>query len=77
MEMKEENEISFMSEMQNSPLDISNMTFKPEDFHYWDKRYPYPEDLLRDLGANAEFYGACDPSLGRIWPKGIIRRLSF
>lgn len=70
MESKENDEISFISEMQNSPMDISSMTFKPEEFHYWDKRYPYPEDLLRDLGVDAEFYGACDPSLGRDTAKG-------
>jgi predicted phage terminase large subunit-like protein len=70
MESKENDEISFMSEMQNSPMDISSMTFKPEEFRYWDKRYSYPENLLSDLGKNAEFYGACDPSLGRDMAKG-------
>lgn len=62
--MFEENEYSFRSEMQNSSLDISSMVFKVDEFHYWDERYSRVEDLLRDLGPNAEFYGACDPSLG-------------
>jgi predicted phage terminase large subunit-like protein len=64
MKMFEENEYSFRSEMQNSPLDISSMVFKVDEFHYWDERYPSVESLLQDLGRNAEFYGACDPSLG-------------
>lgn len=64
MQMYEENEYSFRSEMQNSPLDISSMVFKVDEFHYWDDLYSCVEDLLRDLGPHAEFYGACDPSLG-------------
>lgn len=64
MQMFEENEYSFRSEMQNSPLDISSMVFKVDEFHYWDDLYSCVEDLLRYLGPNAEFYGACDPSLG-------------
>jgi predicted phage terminase large subunit-like protein len=64
MKLNEENEYSFRSEMQNAPLDISSLVFKVDEFHYWDERYRSVEDLLRDLGRNAEFYGACDPSLG-------------
>ncbi|MDD5129597.1 MAG: phage terminase large subunit [Candidatus Omnitrophica bacterium] len=61
---REENEISFMSELQNSPLDSKDCLFNTNDLQYWTNTYPTVEDLLHALGDNAEFYGACDPSLG-------------
>lgn len=64
MLMKEENEFSFMSEMQNSPLNSKDIIFHPDNFQFWTDHYISKEKLLQDLGDNAEFYGACDPSLG-------------
>jgi len=64
MVVREENEISFMSELQNSPLDSKECLFNTDDLQYWTNTYPTVEDLLHALGDNAEFYGACDPSLG-------------
>jgi predicted phage terminase large subunit-like protein len=61
---REENEISFMSELQNSPLDSKECLFNTDELQYWTNTYPTVEDLLHALGDNAEFYGACDPSLG-------------
>lgn len=61
---REENEISFMSELQNSPLDSKECLFNTDELQYWMNTYPTVEDLLHALGDNAEFYGACDPSLG-------------
>jgi predicted phage terminase large subunit-like protein len=60
----EENELAFMSEMQNSPRDAKDCIFNTDDIQYWTDRYPSVEDLLHALGDNAEHYGACDPSLG-------------
>jgi predicted phage terminase large subunit-like protein len=61
---REENEISFMSELQNSPLDSKECIFNTNDLQYWTNTYHTIEDLLHALADNAEFYGACDPSLG-------------
>jgi len=61
---REENELSFMSELQNSPLDSKVCIFNADELHYWDGIYQCVENLLHALGDNAEFYGACDPSLG-------------
>ena len=61
---REENELSFMSELQNSPLDTRMCIFNADELHYWDNTYNCVENLLHAFGDNAEFYGACDPSLG-------------
>ncbi len=61
---REENELSFMSELQNSPLDSKICIFNSDELHYWSSIYSCTENLLHALGDNAEFYGACDPSLG-------------
>jgi predicted phage terminase large subunit-like protein len=61
---REENEISFSSELMNSPLDSKECIFNADGIHYWDGTYHCVEDLLHALGDKAEFYGACDPSLG-------------
>ncbi len=61
---------SFDSEMQNEPVNPKDCYFNPEEFHYWDDVYPSEDDLLRAIGDHAEFYGACDPSLGRQGKRG-------
>ncbi|MDD5079727.1 MAG: phage terminase large subunit [Candidatus Omnitrophica bacterium] len=61
---REENELSFMSELQNSPLDSKICIFNADELHYWDGIYQCVENLLHALGDNAEFFGSCDPSLG-------------
>jgi len=70
MVMREENEYSFLSEMQNMPLDPKQIVFNIDEFHYWDENGRSLDDLLRSLGNDVEFYGACDPSLGENPTKG-------
>jgi predicted phage terminase large subunit-like protein len=70
MVMREQNEYSFLSEMQNMPLDPTQITFNIDEFHYWDENGRSLDDLLSSLGNDVEFYGACDPSLGESPTKG-------
>jgi len=70
MLQKEEDEASFMSEFQNEPFDPRDRVFNLEELHYWSDHYNSVEELLHSLGSNAEFYGACDPSLGNHSFKG-------
>jgi len=65
-----DNEFSFMSEFQNKPIDPSLCPFNVDEFHYWSDIYPTVEDLLQYLGDNAEFFGACDPSMAESVLKG-------
>ncbi len=60
-----EGRASFDSEKQNEPVDPSTCYFRAEDLAFWDDRYKSQDDLLADLGKNAQIFGACDPSLGR------------
>ena len=56
---------SFDSEMQNEPVNPRDCHFRMDEVHYWDDRFPSEEELLASFAGNVEFYGACDPSLGR------------
>lgn len=56
---------SFQSEKQNEPIDPNQCIFKLENITFWDDHYPSEQRLLQAIGDEAEFYGACDPSLGR------------
>jgi predicted phage terminase large subunit-like protein len=67
MIMKEENEISFLNELQNQPVDSRLLTFNTDDFRYWN----VPPKSIGDLtGPSFEYYAACDPSLGKSTVKG-------
>jgi len=70
MVRREEDSISFSSELQNEPINSRDCFFNIEEFHYWDKTYASMEDLLQRLGPHLVFYGACDPSLGRDTARG-------
>ncbi len=70
MVLKEEDEASFMSELQNEPFDPRDRVFNLEEMHFWSDNYNSVEELLHYLGSNVEFYGACDPSLGNHSFKG-------
>jgi predicted phage terminase large subunit-like protein len=75
----DEGRASFQSEKQNEPLDPSECLFKENLFRFWDKPAHAPglesrgaddtymdvEELIAAMGKHAEFYGACDPSLGK------------
>lgn len=60
-----EGRFSFQSEKQNDPLDPSECIFSEASIRYWDKEFADVAELLTELGSRAQFYGACDPSLGR------------
>lgn len=70
VKMRAENGFSFASEKQNEPINLKTCIFNPDEFHYWDDKYKEEEDLLEVLGEDLEFYGACDPSLGKGIGKG-------
>lgn len=65
MEMYDDNEFSFVSEMQNDPRNISDFSFDVDNFGYWSKEYPTIDALLRSLGSGVSFIGACDPATGK------------
>jgi len=63
MEMYYENELSFMSEMQNEPRNPKDCPFNVDKFKYWSDSHSSTQDLLRTLGEGVNFFGACDPSM--------------
>ena len=66
MEMRlRDGRASFDSEKQNDPIAASNCLFNPDKMIWWDDVFSTEEQLLAALGRDAEFYGACDPSLGK------------
>ena len=65
MVCREENYNSFSSEYQNEPVNPEDCDFNMDEATYWDDHYKTLDELLRKIGRNVEFYGACDPSLGK------------
>ena len=66
MEIREtEGERSFRSEKQNEPMDPRLCIFKEEDFIFWDDEYKDVQHLIQTIDSDAEFYGACDPSMAK------------
>lgn len=70
MVMQEEDKFAFMSEMQNSPIDLSMLTFHADEYDHWTGTYRSEEELLHNLANNAEFFLACDPAVGESQGKG-------
>ncbi len=70
MILKEEDPISFQSEIQNEPIDYRNAMFNPDNFRYWDDKYSSVQELLNALPGDVTICGACDPSLGMDYMKG-------
>ena len=70
MTMWAENEMSFMSEMQNMPRNPANCIFDIDKIVYWDNDGRSVDDQLRCLGDNFETFMTCDPSLGLSGVKG-------
>lgn len=64
MNMRDDDLVSFSAEYQNEPLDIKMALLRIDTAQYWNRRFKSLEDLLHYLGDNAEFYLACDPSVG-------------
>ena len=65
MEIYSDNEFSFMSELQNDPRNVSEFGFDVDNFSYWSDEFPSIDALLKSLGSDVRFYGACDPSMGK------------
>lgn len=68
--MREDNEISFMSEMQNEPLDPWLIVFNIDELHYWDISGRTIDELIKFIGPNIEFYAGCDLALGKSLERG-------
>ncbi|MBP7055708.1 MAG: phage terminase large subunit [Candidatus Omnitrophica bacterium] len=64
MSMWADNELSFMSEMQNMPRNPADCLLNVDSIVYYDQDGRSTEDLLRLLEGSVKFYLACDPSLG-------------
>lgn len=66
MVLREEDYASFDSELQNEPVNPRDCFFNLNEVIYWDDdgRFRTSVDLIRSLGRDCEFFGACDPSLG-------------
>ena len=70
MEIRQENELSFLSEFQNTPVNLRDCLLDMDNIVYWDASERSIDELLKSLGDNVRFYGACDPSLGLSTVKG-------
>lgn len=57
---------SFDSEKQNEPVNPEDCLFLESEFQFWDDRFGSERELLAALGNNAQWVGACDPSLGKL-----------
>jgi len=68
MVLRDENEIRFINEMQNEPVD-SKQVFDTDEFHYFDENGKTLDDFLRSLGYDVELYDVCDPALGKSMKK--------
>ncbi|MCK9571926.1 MAG: phage terminase large subunit, partial [Candidatus Omnitrophica bacterium] len=55
----------FNKEMQNDPKNLEDCYFNPEQFKYWTDKYQTEADLINDLKDELEYFGACDPSMGK------------
>jgi len=72
IQREEEGAFSFDAEMQNEPINRRDCLFPPEDMHFWDDLYKTEEELLNYLSSlgPVEFFGACDPSMGKDGVRG-------
>lgn len=61
---------SFQAEKQNDPLDPDECLLREGEIRYWEDEFRDVDELLQALGSNVEFYGACDPSLGKSTKRG-------
>ncbi len=65
MEKYYENEFGFMAEMQNKPRNPKDCPFNVDEFSYWSDKYKSARELLLASGDGVDFFGACDPSMGK------------
>ena len=70
MEIRQENELSFLSEFQNTPVNLRDCLLDIDAIICWEAADRSVDDFLRLRGSNIKFYGGCDPSLGLSTVKG-------
>lgn len=64
IEERENDPVTFASEMQNEPLGLGTLIFDLSQHEPWSRQYPSLESLIREIGQHREFYAACDPAIG-------------
>jgi predicted phage terminase large subunit-like protein len=60
-----EGESAFDSEKQNSPVDLKDCPFNPEESYYWDDQFKSEPELLKSIDAVMDIFGGCDPATGK------------
>lgn len=70
LEKYEDNPVQFNAEYQNAPLDPKECYFTPDSYHYWDDRFKTLDEFLNLMEGRLDFFGACDPSMGKDKTKG-------
>lgn len=68
--MREDNPISFASEMMNTPIDSRTSLIPRDIIYFWSDDYPTEEALLKFIGNDVSFTLSCDPSMGLAATKG-------
>jgi predicted phage terminase large subunit-like protein len=62
---EQEGESAFDSEKQNSPVDLKDCPFNPEEFYYWDDQFKSEPELIKSLDTVLDIFGGCDPATGK------------
>jgi predicted phage terminase large subunit-like protein len=65
MKMWAENEFSFLSEMQNLPINPKECPFDIDIFHEFNNQHKSVDGLLKSLAEGLQIFAACDPSTGK------------
>jgi len=68
--MRDDNPVSFASEMMNEPTDSRTSIIPREIVYCWNKDYASKEALLKFIGNKASFTLSCDPSMGKATTRG-------
>jgi predicted phage terminase large subunit-like protein len=68
--MRDDNPISFASEMMNEPVDSRTAIIPSEIMYFWNGDYASKEALLKFIDHDVSFIMACDPSMGKATTKG-------
>lgn len=71
MVMREQDgENSFDTEKQNSPVNLKDCTFNPDEFHYYDDDFKSEGELLSTIDTTLLLFGGCDPATGESTARG-------
>jgi len=68
--MRDDNPMSFASEMMNEPMDSRTSLIPREIVYAWNNDYTSKEALLKFIGNDVSFTLSCDPSMGLATTKG-------